>query len=188
MIKRVLPCVIALGLLAGCQSTMTGIDDEPAQTALIAAPVESRPAAEPLPAKPVSPRENYQQLLRDAYAALQRGDHVAAQQGYERVLSRTDDPRDQVRALISLAMIRLMPSSKAYDVDAAGIIMGELDRRIALHGLQYEYFGELELLQLIQKRERELGAARASAEQLRRDLAAREELIRQLRALTVDGG
>ena len=85
-------------------------------------------------------------------------------------------------------MIRLLPSSKMKDAQAAAIIMEELERRVKQNDLQYEFFGELELLELIQGREGENARLRAANAQLRKSLADKEELVRQLRALSVDGG
>ncbi|MBP8925436.1 MAG: hypothetical protein KBG75_06250 [Pseudomonadales bacterium] len=127
-------------------------------------------------------------MLRKSYDAYQSGDYETAMLGYERVLGRADDPADQVRALISLAMIRLLPSSKMKDAEAAAIIMEELDRRVKQNDLRYEFFGELELLGLISGRERDNAQLRAANDKLRKSLADKEELVRQLRALSVDGG
>jgi hypothetical protein len=185
MCHRYIAPLLAVCLTGGCYGTYQELPDKSAATALVPAPVDAAPPA-PAPA-PVRSRESYEPLLRAAHAALQRGDYKQALLDYERVLGRADDPRDQIRALISVAMIRMTPSYGVNDAAAAGIVMAELERRIAKYQLQYEFFGELELLNLIRQREREWREARAVAEKLKRDLAAREELIRQLRAVTVEG-
>jgi hypothetical protein len=184
MFRRCIAPLLTACLTGGCYGTYQELPADSAPTAL-AAPAQAAAPPAPAPA-PVRSRENYEPLLRNAHAALQRGDYQQALLDYERVLGRADDPRDQIRALISVAKIRLTPSYGVNDAAAAGIVLAELDRRIAKYQLQYEFFGELELLNLVRQRERELREARAAAEKLKRDLAAREELIRQLRAVTVD--
>jgi hypothetical protein len=151
--------------------------------------VAQAPRAAPLPARTdVPPPQSawYASELRAAYEAYHAGDFERAVQGYERVVGRADEPRIQVRALISLAMIRLMPSSKMHDVVAARVILEELDRRIDAAGLRYEFFGEIELLELVAKQDAALVAERAAGGRLRKELAARDALIRQLRALSVE--
>ena len=189
-----LPVLLAACLIAGCQSghrsTSPVSVDEPhsggavlAETATVAVAPQ-----EPSTPTPAAAPEDFRQLLRTSYAAYQRGDYETAMLGYERVVGHADDPRDQVRSLISLAMIRLLPSSKMKDAQAAAIVMEELERRVQQNDLQYEFFGELELLGLIQGRERENAQLRAANAQLRKSLADKEELVRQLRALSVEGG
>jgi hypothetical protein len=92
----------------------------------------------------------------------------------------------QVRALIVIAMARLTPSSAVHDADAAAIAMEELDRRVKLYGLEQEFFGDLELLRLVASQDRELRALRASKRALDREIKQRDEVIRQLRALSVE--
>lgn len=135
--------------------------------------------ADPLP-------EDFDSLLRAAWWALRAGDDQRAMLAYEKVLARADDSRMQLRALICIAMARLMPSSAVHDAEAAEMAMQELDRRVKLYGLEQEFFGELELLRLVAAQERELSALRTASGKLKRELARRDELIRQLRALSVD--
>ena len=66
--------------------------------------------------------------------------------------------------------------------------MRELDLRLAAHELRHEYYAQLELLRLLQAREGEMQALRESNRKLAAQLAAKDELVRQLRALSVDGG
>ncbi len=150
----------------------------PAQAA---APAEQGKAAsaESLP-------EDFDSLLRAGWWALRAGDAERAMLAYEKVLARADDSRMQVRALIVIAMARLMPSSVVHDEDAASIAMAELDRRVKLYGLEQEFFGELELLRLIAVQDRELRALRTGKRSLERGLKQRDEVIRQLRALSVE--
>jgi hypothetical protein len=176
-------CVLALALaLVACRggvapASMLAAGDAPAPGPALA-------RAEPQAAPPQS--TYYASELRAAYEAFHAGDHERAVQGYERVAGRADEPRIQIRALISLAMMRLMPSSKVHDVEAARVILGELDRRIDSAGLRYEFFGEIELLELVAKQDAALLAERAAGGRLRKELAARDALIRQLRALSVE--
>jgi hypothetical protein len=73
-----------------------------------------------------------------------------------------------------------------HDVEAARVILEELDRRIEQAGLRYEFFGEMELLELVAKQDAALLAERAAGGKLRKEIAARDALIRQLRALSVE--
>jgi len=149
-----------------------------AQAAVPAAPART-PADEPLP-------EDFDSLLRTGWWALRAGDAERAMLAYERVLARADDARMQVRALIVIAMARLTPSSAAHDADAAALAMEELDRRVKLYGLEQEFFGELELLRLVAAQDRELKTLRGSRRSLEREIRQRDEVIRQLRALSVE--
>jgi hypothetical protein len=149
-----------------------------AQAAVPAAPAKT-PADEPLP-------EDFDSLLRTGWWALRAGDAERAMLAYERVLARADDARMQVRALIVIAMARLTPSSAAHDADAGALAMEELDRRVKLYGLEQEFFGELELLRLVAAQDRELKTLRGSRRSLEREIRQRDEVIRQLRALSVE--
>ncbi|MBK6286876.1 MAG: hypothetical protein IPJ33_08980 [Gammaproteobacteria bacterium] len=191
-----LPALLAACLVAGCQSghrstSPVSVDEPHSGGARVAKPSPvplAAPPQGPSAPTPTTAPEDFGQLLRTSYAAYQSGDYENAMLGYERVVGHAEDPRDQVRSLISLAMIRLLPSSKMKDAQAAAIIMEELERRVKQNDLQYEFFGELELLELIQGREGENARLRAANAQLRKSLADKEELVRQLRALSVDGG
>lgn len=184
MARNSLVCALIASALLGCYAPV-------APPAVQVPPTGAAPACVPCPApetvapKPLPRSGEYDALLRSAYNAYRNGDYESAMLDYERVLGRADDPHDQIRVLISLAMIRLLPSSEMRDLEAAAIVMDELDRRIARFGLQHEFFGELELLQLINARERELRALRSDNSALKKEIANRDEVIRQLRALTV---
>jgi hypothetical protein len=136
-------------------------------------------AAEPLP-------EDFDSLLRAGWWALRAGDDERAMLAYEKVLARADDSRMQVRALIVIAMARLMPSSAVHDAEAAELAMQELDRRVKLYGLEQEFFGDLELLRLVAAQDRELKTLRAGNRAQKNELKQRDEVIRQLRALSVE--
>lgn len=186
MPRRVVPGLLSVLLLAGCYgSGESRPDADLGNVHQSVAPVCVAPVPEQAVVAP-NRGEDYQPLLREAHAALQRGDYESAMLAYERVLGRADDPRDQVRALINLAMIRLLPSSRMQDDEAAAMTMDELRRRIDANSLQYEFFGEIELLQLIQGHARQLRGHADKEAGLRKEIAAKEELIRQLRALSVD--
>jgi hypothetical protein len=150
----------------------------PALAAPPAAPAKAA-TQEPLP-------EDFDSLLRAGWWALRAGDAERAMLAYEKVLAHADDSRMQVRALIVIAMARLTPSSAVHDADAAAIAMEELDRRVKLYGLEQEFFGDLELLRLVAAQDRELKALRAGKRTLDRELKQRDEVIRQLRALSVE--
>lgn len=143
-------------------------------------------AAQPRPRPLTESREDYTAMLRQAWEALRAGDYEGAMFAYERVLARADDSDQQIRALICLAMVRLMPSSEVHDLEAARIVLAELDRRIDLYGLRYAYFGEVELLRLLAEQGRQIDKLRDEQARLRKELAARDALIAQLRALSVD--
>ena len=135
---------------------------------------------------PASREQYYATELREAWAAFDKGDYERAMLGYERVVARAEEPRIQIRALISLAMIRMLPSSKMQDDVAARVVLDELERRIESSGLRYEFFGEIELLELLAKQDQELLTERAKSDRLRKDLAARDAVIKKLRALSVE--
>ena len=97
--------------LGGCQGT-------PAEAPVREpAPPRSRlsaPAPAALPdTTPEQVRDDYDQVLRQASAAWERGDHKSALLFYERVLGRAEEPREQVRALIGMATLRLMPRRRS---------------------------------------------------------------------------
>jgi len=125
------------------------------------------------------------QQLRTAYEAFASGDYETAMYDYERLL-RSANPRVQIRALISLAMIRLLPSSKMQDQEAAEMVLTELDRRIKRHDLEHEFFGEVELLRLLGNQQQLRADVNADVRRLRKEVQKRDEVIRQLRALTLE--
>ena len=183
---RTLLAPALLVALGGCQGMPT---EAPLREPAPEAQSVSAPAPAALPeTTPGQVREDYDQVLRQASAAWERGDHKSALLFYERVLGRAEQPREQVRALIGMATLRLMPSSKVADSAAAAVVMRELDLRLAAHELRHEFHAQLELLRLLQAREGEMQALRESNRKLAAQLAAKEELVRQLRALSVDGG
>jgi hypothetical protein len=192
MIKSFIAALLMTSALAACSGTYQGPETPTVQlpessrvAATAAVPSDETSAAATVAETP--PREGYELLLREALAAVDRNDHETAMLSYERMLARAEDPRDQVRALISLAMLRMLPSSSVVDMDAAVIVMEELERRINAHGLRSEFFGEIELLQLMRDQYVRRRALEAANEKLRSDLAVKDELLRQLRALTVEG-
>ena len=170
--------------LAGCQHVA---EEQPAP--------EPHPVVQPAAApqalaalRPEQVRDDYDQVLRQALAAFERGDHKTALLFYERVLGRAEDPRVQLRALMCMAMLRMMPSSKVADPKAAAIVVREFEKRVRENDLRHEFFGEFELLRMLAARESELRALRDTNRKLDAQLAAKDELVRQLRALSVDGG
>lgn len=138
-------------------------------------------------ARRAPPAEDYAPLLRAALEAHRRADDQAALLAYERVLGRADDPRDQIRALLCIAALRLLPSSKVHDEEAAAVVVRELERRLRDHGLEQEFFGELEIVQRLAAQDAEMEKLRKDNAALRRQLKQKEEVIRQLRALSVGG-
>lgn len=180
-------------LAAALPMALGGCQGMPAEAPVREQAAEARPESAPAPAAlpdttPEQVRDDYDEVLRQASAAWERGDHKSALLFYERVLGRAEQPREQVRALIGMATLRLMPSSKVADSAAAAVVMRELDLRLAAHELRHEFHAQLELLRLLQTREGEMQALRESNRKLAAQLAAKEELVRQLRALSVDGG
>lgn len=167
------PCLLALaGLL--CASLLQAAEPGP-----VAAP----PAA--AAALAVAQPEDYEPLLRAALDAHGRGDDETALRAYERVLGRADAPREQVRALIGIAMLRLLPSSTVHDDEASALVLDELQRRIRERGLEQEFFGDIELLRRLAAQDGEQRALRAENARLHRELKQKDDVIRQLRALTV---
>ena len=78
-----------------------------------------------------------------------------------------------------------MPASKVEDAAAAGVVMRELERRLAGSELRHEFFAQVELLRLLQAHADVMQALRETNRKLSADLAAKNELVRQLRALSV---
>ncbi len=154
------------------------------QTASLA--VASPEAVPPTPPAERPFPEDLEALLRESWRALRMGDSERAMVGYERVLARADDSRVQVRALISIAVARLLPSSSAFDPEAGQLAMQELEKRIRLYGLEQEFFGQVELLALVASQDRELRSLREANRRLKKDLAARDRLVKELRALSVE--
>jgi len=134
-----------------------------------------------------TPSRGYDAHLRTAYEAYASGDFEGALYDYERILSLTENPRVQVRALISLAMIRLLPSSPLRDAEAAQMILDEIAKRVERHQLRYEFFGELELLEQVGAQEAAIQSLKREQRALNKSLQQRDELIRQLRDLSVEG-
>lgn len=185
-VRALLAGVLLAMTLAGCQGT-------PVEAPVREPAPPAQPASAPAPAAlpdtpPEQVRDDYDQVLRQAGAAWERGDHKSALLFYERVLGRATEPHDQVCALIGMATLRLMPSSQVADAAAGAVVMRELDLRLAAHDLRHEYYGQLALLRLLQAREGEMQALRESNRKLAAQLKAKDELVRQLRALSVDGG
>ena len=163
-------------LAAALPMALGGCQGMPAEAPVREQAAEAQPVSAPAPAAlpdttPEQVRDDYDEVLRQAS-----------------VLGRAEQPREQVRALIGMATLRLMPSSKVADSAAAAVVMRELDLRLAAHELRHEFHAQLELLRLLQAREGEMQALRESNRKLAAQLAAKEELVRQLRALSVDGG
>ncbi len=184
-VRTLLAGVLLAMTLAGCQATPV---EAPVCEPAPPAPAEPPPAPAALPdTTPEQVRDDFDQVLRQASAAWERGDHQSALLFYERVLGRAGEPRDQVRALIGMAALRLVPASTVADATAAAVVMRELDLRLAEHELHHEYFVQRELLRLLQAREGEMRALRESNRKLAAQLAAKDALVRQLRALSVDG-
>ena len=181
-LRALLPAALLAAALAGCQGAPV---QAPAREQ--APPAQAEPAVLP-DTPPEQVRDDYAQVLRQASAAWERGDHKSALLFYERVLGRATEPRDQVRALIGMATLRLAPSSAVAAAAAAAVVMRELEMRLAAHELRHEFFAQVELLRLLQAREAEMQALRESNRKLAAQLAAKDELVRQLRALSVDGG
>jgi len=181
-----LPAALLAAALAGCQGAPV---QAPVREQAPPAQTEPAPAPAALPdTPPEQVRDDYDQVLRQASAAWERGDHKSALLFYERVLGRATEPRQQVRALIGMAALRMAPSSGVADAAAAAVVMRELEMRLAAHELRHEFFAQVELLRLLQAREGEMQALRESNRKLAAQLAAKDELVRQLRALSVDGG
>jgi hypothetical protein len=172
-----------LGGCAGTPAVVNMLGESGDATPSMTGPAPSR--ARGAPARAASD-SYYATELRSAYMAFASGDYERAMLGYERVVGRAEEPRIQIRALICLAMIRTLPSSKMHDAVAASVILDELERRIEASGLRYEFFGELELLELVVKQDAALLAERANTTRLRKDLAARDAVIKKLRALSVE--
>ena len=179
---RALPAAALLALvLAGCQGVPPERPaPEPASVTRPAAVLATVPDA--VPEQVV---EDYETALRQAATAWERGDHKSALLFYERVLGRATEPREQVRALIGMATLRLTPASKVEDAAAAGVVMRELELRLAASELRHEFFAQVELLRLLQSHAGEVQALRDANRKLSADLAAKNELVRQLRALSV---
>ena len=177
-----LAIVLALGLLASCAAE---------QQAQLRREPEVR--LEPLPmCEPPAPQveavvQDLQPAMREAHDLYVSGNLDAAMLAFERILAQAEDPIDQLNSLMALGLIRLMPSSRLQDLDAAGLILDEIDKRLKRGALFYANFGQLELLRQIQSYQQRIANLRASNGSLEAELARKEEAIRKLRELTVGG-
>lgn len=173
-------------LLGGCVAVP--VEPAPPETSIVLqepAALGAEPATEA-----VEPRDERPDPavtgLQAALEALERNDHAAAMQAWEDVLEQAPSAEDQARAMLGMVLLRLLPSSAFADPQAAGSLVERFDRHVREHGLRREFVAEVELLRLLLVRERDLQVLRASNRALNADLEARDNLIRKLRALSVD--
>lgn len=182
---RLAAVACALGALAACasapvpqpQAPRAKVAEEPEVTAEHRAPEPVAAVAEPAPAG-----------LQAALAAFERGDHAAALRAWEEVAAQSPSARERAHALLGMVLLRVLPSSALADPQEAAALVARLEQHVNDGGLRAEFVVELELLRLLAARERELATARDANRALGAELAARENLIRKLRALSVDGG
>lgn len=173
--------VALVALVAGC----AGAPAEPPPAEAHAATVEPV-ACEPAP-EPEPPPKTYDPALREAHRLYVNGDIEQAMLAYERILAAAEEPRDQLSALIALGLIRLLPSSPMRDVEVAGLILDEIEKRIGRSDLYYAFFGQIELLKQIQAYQARIVQLQGSKQALEAELGRKEEAIRKLRELTVGG-
>lgn len=174
--------VLVVLLLAGCAGSQTADGAAAPSGPDSAAHGGARrgagsPAAEPVHAE---------RLLREALAALEQGDQQGALALYRRLLADDVPPPAQARALVCIAVLQLTPGSALKDPQAAARTLRELEQRVSTNDLAWEFSADLELLRLLQAREGDLRTLRESNRRLAAELAAKQELIRQLRALSVE--
>lgn len=185
---RAVVLLLLAGLLGGCAAVP--VEPAPPEASIaVQEPAAARAesvteASEPRDARPDPAAPGLQAALE----ALERNDHAAAMQAWEDVLEQAASAEDQARALLGMVLLRLLPSSAFSDPQAAGSLVDRFDRHVREHGLRREFVAEVELLRLLLARERDLQVLRASNRALSADLEARDNLIRKLRALSVDGG
>ncbi len=182
---RLAAVACALGALAACasapvpqpQAPRVKVVEEPELTAEHGAPEPVAAVAEPVPAG-----------LQAALAAFERGDHAAALRAWEEVAARSTSTREVAHALLGMVLLRVLPSSALLDPREEAALVARLEQHVNDAGLRTEFAVELELLRLLAARERDLATTREANRALGAELAARENLIRKLRALSVDGG
>ena len=174
--------MLLLGLVVSCAAPQ-----QPVATIEPEIIVKPLPMCEPPPQVIEPIQQDLQPAMREAHNLYVSGNLDAAMLAYERILARAEEPSDQLNALIALALIRLVPSSRLQDLEAASLILDEIDKRIERSDLYYAYFGQLELLRQIQSYQQRIANLRATNGSLEAELARKEEAIRKLRELTVGG-
>jgi hypothetical protein len=181
--------VLLLALLGACASAPSQPEAPPAatpeqvsQSLPVPPPEPCEPVVEPAP-EPVRP--DLAPAFREAHNLYVSGNLEAAMLAYERLLARAEEPEDELNVLIALALIRMMPSSRVRDLEAAAMILEEIDKRTERASLFYRYFGQIELLRQIQSYEQRIANLHATNGSLKAELARKDEAIRKLRELTV---
>ncbi len=188
---RVLSLLLALNVVGGCATAPMEL---PPSTEMPSAtmPVAPLPTAVKMAghaeAEPERQPEPRAAGLHAAQEALDRGDYVAAMREWESVAAGAPSARDRAHALLGMVMLRVLPSSTLVDPRAAEVVIAEFERHVRENVLRDEFGIDIALLHVLAARERELAALRDANRTLSADLAAREALIRKLRALSVDGG
>lgn len=192
---RVLSLLVALNVLGGCASAPVGPAASTEAASSDATPVapgatavktatraepESEPQAESRPELPAAG-------LRAAQEAFDRGDHVAAMHEWESVAVNAASARDRAHALLGMLTLRVLPSSTLVDPRAAEALMAGFEQHVRENSLRDEFGLDVALLRALLVHGRELATLRNSNRALRADLAARDALIRKLRALSVGG-
>lgn len=124
-------------------------------------------------------------MLHAAQEAFDQGDYAVAMREWESVATGTASPRERAQALLGMALLRVLPASVFTDPQAAESLLGEFERHVREHALHDEFGVDVVILRALASSARELATLHRENRALRSDLAAREELIRKLRALSV---
>ena len=124
-------------------------------------------------------------MLHAAQEAFDQGDYAVAMREWESVATGTASPRERAQALLGMALLRVLPASVFTDPQAAESLLGEFERHVREHALRDEFGVDVVILRALASSARELATLHRENRALRSDLAAREELIRKLRALSV---
>lgn len=190
---RVLSLLVALNVLGGCASAPVGpaasteaASSDATPVAPVATAVKTATRGEPEPhtgPRPELPAAG----LRAAQEAFDRGDHVAAMHEWESVAVNAASARDRAHALLGMLTLRVLPSSTLVDPRAAEALMAGFEQHVRENSLHDEFGLDIALLRTLLVHGRELATLRNSNRALRADLAARDALIRKLRALSVGG-
>lgn len=192
---RVLSLLVALNVLGGCAgapvertaSTEAASDATPVTPVATAVKMATRAEPESEPPQAESQLELPAAGLRAAQEAFDRGDHVAAMHEWEGVAANAASARDRAHALLGILTLRVLPSSTLVDPRTAEALIAEFEQHVRKNSLHDEFGLDIALLRTLLAHGRELATLRDANRTLSADLAARDALIRKLRALSVEG-
>jgi len=130
--------------------------------------------------------EDAQALLLEAQAALRSGNEQGALQLCDRVRGSAVPARVQAGALVCIATVRFTPGAKLADAQAGSRALAALEQLVREQDVAEQFAPAMEILRRLQSSESGARALREQNRKFEADLAARDKLIRDLRALSVE--